>query len=133
MVALYALWCVTFWCSVYFHTEAFSPVCFADSHIHHTTSLPPFYLIPPVPFVVTFPPLSFPKLSFPPYLLYSLPRTEPMFRFKFADAGNMSPPLISFSEVAFSYSGAKTHTHTHVLYKHYKALLITALYHPVIV
>ena len=32
---------------------------------------------------------------------------EPMFRFKFADAGNMSPPLISFSEVAFSYSGKK--------------------------
>ena len=30
-----------------------------------------------------------------------------MFRFKFADAGNMSPPLISFSEVAFSYSGKK--------------------------
>lgn len=30
-----------------------------------------------------------------------------MFRFKFADAGNMAPPLISFSEVAFSYSGKK--------------------------
>jgi ATP-binding cassette subfamily F protein 2 len=31
-----------------------------------------------------------------------------LFRFKFADAGNMSPPLISFSEVAFSYSGKKS-------------------------
>ena len=33
--------------------------------------------------------------------------SEPVFRFKFADAGNMAPPLISFSEVAFSYSGKK--------------------------
>ena len=32
---------------------------------------------------------------------------EPVFRFKFADAGNLAPPLISFSEVAFSYSGKK--------------------------
>ncbi len=32
---------------------------------------------------------------------------EPIFRFKFADAGDMAPPLISFSEVAFSYSGLK--------------------------
>ena len=32
---------------------------------------------------------------------------EPLFRFKFADAGAMAPPLISFSEVAFSYSGQK--------------------------
>lgn len=31
-----------------------------------------------------------------------------MFRFKFADAGSLPPPLISFSEVAFSYSGKKT-------------------------
>lgn len=30
-----------------------------------------------------------------------------MFRFKFPDAGELSPPLISFSEVAFSYSGEK--------------------------
>lgn len=37
--------------------------------------------------------------------LLEMPFEEPMFRFKFADAGNMSPPLISFSEVAFSYSG----------------------------
>ena len=41
----------------------------------------------------------------PPMCPYSY--VEPMFRFKFADAGNMSPPLISFSEVAFSYSGKK--------------------------
>jgi ATP-binding cassette, subfamily F, member 2 len=40
--------------------------------------------------------------------LLEMPFEEPMFRFKFADAGNMSPPLISFSEVAFSYSGMHT-------------------------
>jgi ATP-binding cassette, subfamily F, member 2 len=39
--------------------------------------------------------------------LIEMPYSEPIFRFKFADAGNMSPPLISFSEVAFSYSGKK--------------------------
>jgi len=40
--------------------------------------------------------------------LLVMPYEEPNFRFKFADAGNMAPPLISFSEVAFSYSGAKS-------------------------
>ena len=86
-------------------------------------TLSPFYPIPLVSFVVAFPLLplpplflclasSSPKLFSSVYLLSSLPRTEPMFRFKFADAGNMSPPLISFSEVAFSYSGTNTHTHT---------------------
>lgn len=39
--------------------------------------------------------------------LIELPYEEPNFRFKFADAGDLSPPLISFSEVAFSYSGKK--------------------------
>jgi ATP-binding cassette subfamily F protein 2 len=39
--------------------------------------------------------------------LIELPYEEPLFRFKFNDAGAMSPPLISFSEVAFSYSGIK--------------------------
>jgi ATP-binding cassette subfamily F protein 2 len=39
--------------------------------------------------------------------LLELPYEEPQFRFKFADAGDLSPPLISFSEVAFSYSGEK--------------------------
>jgi len=39
--------------------------------------------------------------------LLTMPYEEPMFRFKFADAGAMAPPLISFSEVAFSYSGLK--------------------------
>lgn len=34
-----------------------------------------------------------------------MPYEEPMFRFKFHDAGDLAPPLISFSEVAFSYSG----------------------------
>ena len=36
-----------------------------------------------------------------------MPFEEPLFRFKFADAGDLAPPLISFSEVAFSYSGSK--------------------------
>ena len=44
------------------------------------------------------------KLS---YLRFFPLLSEPVFRFKFADAGNMAPPLISFSEVAFSYSGKK--------------------------
>jgi len=39
--------------------------------------------------------------------LLTMPYQEPLFRFKFNDAGNLSPPLISFSEVAFSYSGQK--------------------------
>jgi len=39
--------------------------------------------------------------------LIEAPFEESLFRFKFADAGNMAPPLISFSEVAFSYSGKK--------------------------
>jgi ATP-binding cassette, subfamily F, member 2 len=46
---------------------------------------------------------SFLNLSFVFFFLF----LEPSFRFKFADAGNMAPPLISFSEVAFSYSGKK--------------------------
>jgi dihydroxyacetone kinase DhaKLM complex PTS-EIIA-like component DhaM len=33
--------------------------------------------------------------------LLEMPYQEPLFRFKFADAGDLSPPLISFSEVAF--------------------------------
>merc|ERR1711871_1338963 len=37
--------------------------------------------------------------------LIEMPFEESIFRFKFVDAGDMSPPLISFSEVAFSYSG----------------------------
>jgi ATP-binding cassette subfamily F protein 2 len=39
--------------------------------------------------------------------LIEMPFEEPQFRFKFQDAGDMSPPLISFSEVGFSYSGKK--------------------------
>jgi len=39
--------------------------------------------------------------------LLTLPFEEPKFGFKFADAGSLAPPLISFSEVAFSYSGKK--------------------------
>ena len=39
--------------------------------------------------------------------LLEMPFEETLFRFKFADAGEMSPPLISFSDVAFSYSGRK--------------------------
>eukprot|EP00607_Mallomonas_marina_P007355 CAMPEP_0182420332 /NCGR_PEP_ID=MMETSP1167-20130531/5053_1 /TAXON_ID=2988 /ORGANISM="Mallomonas Sp, Strain CCMP3275" /LENGTH=602 /DNA_ID=CAMNT_0024596157 /DNA_START=58 /DNA_END=1862 /DNA_ORIENTATION=- len=40
--------------------------------------------------------------------LIEMPYEEPQFRFKFPDAGNLSPPLVSFSEVAFSYSGKKS-------------------------
>ena len=40
--------------------------------------------------------------------LIEMPFEETRFRFKFTDAGEMSPPLISFSEVAFSYSGKKS-------------------------
>ncbi len=40
--------------------------------------------------------------------LLTMPYEEPVFRFKFPDAGALSPPLISFSEVAFSYSGKKS-------------------------
>lgn len=40
--------------------------------------------------------------------LIEMPYEEPLFRFKFPDAGDLSPPLISFSEVAFSYSGKKS-------------------------
>ena len=39
--------------------------------------------------------------------LLEMPYQEPVFRFKFNDAGSLSPPLVSFSEVAFSYSGRK--------------------------
>jgi ATP-binding cassette subfamily F protein 2 len=39
--------------------------------------------------------------------LIEMPFEEPQFRFRFADAGELAPPLISFSEVAFSYSGLK--------------------------
>eukprot|EP00605_Chrysophyceae_sp_TOSAG23-4_P000894 GSChrysophyteH1.ASY1.ANO1.985.1 assembled CDS len=36
------------------------------------------------------------------------PYQEPRFEFRFADAGDLAPPLVSFSEVAFSYSGNKS-------------------------
>jgi ATP-binding cassette subfamily F protein 2 len=39
--------------------------------------------------------------------LIEMPYEEPRFQFKFKDAGDLAPPLISFSEVAFSYSGEK--------------------------
>lgn len=39
--------------------------------------------------------------------LIEMPFEETLFRFKFADAGVLANPLISFSEVAFSYSGKK--------------------------
>ena len=88
-----------------------------SSHLSPSSSsslISPFHIISHLPFLT-----SYPISPFSPYLPSllalpsSLPLTEPMFRFKFADAGNMSPPLISFSEVAFSYSGANTHIHTH--------------------
>jgi ATP-binding cassette, subfamily F, member 2 len=39
--------------------------------------------------------------------LIEMPYTDPIFRFSFTDSGKLPPPLISFSEVAFSYSGKK--------------------------
>src|SRR3569833_1144386 len=39
--------------------------------------------------------------------LIEMPYEEPIFRFQFTDCGDMSPPLISFSNVSFSYSGEK--------------------------
>jgi ATP-binding cassette subfamily F protein 2 len=39
--------------------------------------------------------------------LIEMPYQDPLFRFTFPDAGDLAPPLISFSEVAFSYSGKK--------------------------
>ena len=39
--------------------------------------------------------------------LIELPFADPVFRFAFPDTGKMPPPLISFSDVAFSYSGRK--------------------------
>ena len=39
--------------------------------------------------------------------LLTEPFVEPIFRFKFDDAGDMAPPLIALSEVSFSYSGKK--------------------------
>ena len=37
--------------------------------------------------------------------LYTAPFEETLFRFRFTDSGTLSDPIISFSEVAFSYSG----------------------------
>lgn len=39
--------------------------------------------------------------------LIEMPWTDPVFRFGFPEPGKMPPPLISFSDVAFSYSGKK--------------------------
>jgi len=36
-----------------------------------------------------------------------MPFEDPIFRFTFPDTGKVPPPLISFSDVAFSYSGKK--------------------------
>jgi len=39
--------------------------------------------------------------------LIQMPYEEPTFRFKFKDAGTLAPPLISGSEISFSYTGQK--------------------------
>lgn len=39
--------------------------------------------------------------------LIEKPYEEPRFKFRFPDTGTLPPPLISFSEVSFSYSGKK--------------------------
>lgn len=41
--------------------------------------------------------------------LIEKPYEEPRFKFSFPDTGTLPPPLISFSEVSFSYSGKKEH------------------------
>lgn len=39
--------------------------------------------------------------------LLTAPFTDPLFKFKFPDCGKLQPPVISFNNVAFSYSGKK--------------------------
>ncbi|CAM9433615.1 unnamed protein product [Ectocarpus sp. 13 AM-2016] len=39
--------------------------------------------------------------------LLTMPYSEPMFQFKFPECGKLQPPVISFNDVAFSYSGKK--------------------------
>ena len=39
--------------------------------------------------------------------LIEMPFVDPVFRFAFPDTGKMPPPLISFSDVAFAYSGRR--------------------------
>lgn len=39
--------------------------------------------------------------------LIEMPYADPTFRFRFPETGKLPPPLISFSDVAFSYSGKK--------------------------
>ena len=39
--------------------------------------------------------------------LFTAPYVDPVFKFSFPETSKMPPPLISFSEVAFSYSGKK--------------------------
>ena len=123
-------WSVRFPTCVCFRWRASTPVCSPDSlffltsmmfftayiasTIPHSSSISHFLFSPHpssfyYPFSFIIPPLSpflhiYHSSSFSHPFSFSYP-SEPMFRFKFADAGNMSPPLISFSEVAFSYSG----------------------------
>ncbi|CAN0438089.1 unnamed protein product, partial [Discosporangium mesarthrocarpum] len=37
--------------------------------------------------------------------LLTMPYKDPDFKFKFPECGQLQPPVISFVEVAFSYSG----------------------------
>jgi ATP-binding cassette, subfamily F, member 2 len=39
--------------------------------------------------------------------LVTMPFKDPVFKFKFPETGKLPPPLISFNDVAFSYSGKK--------------------------
>ena len=39
--------------------------------------------------------------------LLTAPYVDPVFRFNFPETSKMAPPLISFADVAFSYSGKK--------------------------
>ncbi|CAN0297582.1 unnamed protein product, partial [Ascophyllum nodosum] len=39
--------------------------------------------------------------------LLKMPFSEPLFQFKFPECGKLQPPVISFTDVAFSYSGKR--------------------------
>ncbi len=44
--------------------------------------------------------------------LIEKPYEEPQFKFQFPDTGKVQPPVISFTDVAFSYSGKKDYLYT---------------------
>ena len=96
----------------YFHSRTFNPVCFADSHSHHTFSLSPFYLIPPVSFVVTFPLLPF--LNSPPLFTSSpLSLVQSLCSDSSSQMQETCPHLSSLSLKWPFHTQVPTHTHIH--------------------